>query len=128
MVSQEERGLLARIGFFLCRAGLIPEAETIFNGLQISAPEKDGPQIGLALCHIIKGENNQAVEILDKCLQRGSTSTGPLYLYKLLALCMSGRTSEAQEVREQMIALELNNSIASADFILKELNNREPAS
>ena len=47
--TNADRMALAKIGFFLCREGLVAEAEGVFRGLAESAPERDGPAAGIAL-------------------------------------------------------------------------------
>jgi hypothetical protein len=121
MIAQAERMLLACIGFFLCREGQIAEAETIFDGLHTSAPDKDGPVVGLALCCIIKGECDEAVKMLDELLDAGSPLTIQMSLYKLVALGMGGRLSEAKALRECMEAKGMTQALATADSLLAEL-------
>jgi Flp pilus assembly protein TadD len=102
-LEQKERGLLARIAFFLCRNGQVNEAETVFAALAASEPGKDGPVVGLALCEIIKGEYEKAIAYLDERLRRGASPIAAnLCLYKLVALGMSGRLAEARELRNTM--------------------------
>jgi len=121
MIAQAERGLLASIGFFLCREGQIAEAEAIFGGLRASAPDKDGPVVGLALCRIIKGECDEAVEMLDERLAASGPLMAPMSLYKLVALGMGGRLSEAKALRERMEAGGMTQALATADALLEEL-------
>lgn len=121
-LDQKERSLLARVGFFLCRDGQIPEAETIFSGLAVSAPEKDGPVVGLVLCEIIKGNSQKAVEMADKCLARGGKLASALTLYKLVALGMAGELEEARKVRQRMEADGMTKDIKTADLLLEELS------
>lgn len=127
MVAQSERSLLARIGFFFCRDGRLQEAEEIFNGLAVSAPEKDGPVIGLALCRIIKGETDEAVAMLDARLAKGSDLAGPLSVYKLLAYGMAGRLEEARSLRDDMDREGQTDSVATADQLLEDLSARTSA-
>lgn len=122
-LDSRERSLLARIGFFLCRDGMVPEAEAIFSGLAESAPEKDGPAVGLMLCEIIKGDTDRAVAIADERLEKGGKLTA-LYLYKLVALGMAGRLSEAREVRAKMESEGMGNEVATADSLLEELSSK----
>lgn len=122
LLEQKDRGMLARIGFFLCRDGLVPEAETVFQGLAESAPEKDGAVVGLALCWIIKGECEKAIEAIDKRLERGSPIASSLMLYKLTALGLAGRLGEAKSLREQMMRDGFDKAVESADQLLAELD------
>lgn len=124
-LAQEDRGLLARIGFFLCRDGVIPEAETIFNGLAVSAPDKDGPVVGQALCRIIKGEGEEAVAMLDERLDRATPIAPALSLYKLLALGMSGKLPEARALRQSMADRGMAEAIKTADLLLDDLSQRK---
>ena len=121
MIESHERGLLARIGFFLCREGLLPEAEAVFEGLHASDPEKNGSLVGLALCRIIKGECDAAVEMLDNRLTAGCPLFEVMSLYKLVALGMGGRLPEAKALRGQMEAQGMAQSLATADVLLEEL-------
>lgn len=124
-LPQIERSLLARIAFFLCHDGLIPEAEAVFSSLAESDPEKDGPTVGLALCNIVKGDCETAIALLDKRLAGGgSPIASSLRLYKLLALGMAGRIPEAKSLRELMRADGADKDIESADLLLAELEKR----
>ncbi len=126
LLEAKERGLLARVGFFLCRDGQVPEAETIFSALAVSDPAKDGPVVGLALCQIIKGRFEQAIEQLDARLKRGgSPIEASLYLYKLTALGMAGRLAEARDLKTQMEAAGLTDAVQTADSLLAELEKRQ---
>ncbi len=128
LLEREDRELLARIGFFLCRDGVIPEAEAVFGGLATSAPERDGPVAGQALCKIIRGENDAALTMLNDRLGRGgSPIESALSLYKLLALGMAGKLPEAREFRRQMADKGMMAAMAAADAILKEMENRKTA-
>lgn len=122
MIAQAERELLARMGFLLCHEGRISEAEAVFGGLAASAPEKEGPVVGLALCRIIKGECDDAVAMLDKRLAAGG---GPLRaalsMYKMVALGMGGHLSEARAFRARMAEDGMASSLATADRLLDEL-------
>lgn len=122
-VSNDDRMVLARIGFFLCREGLITEAEGVFRGLADSAPERDGPAVGLALCLVIKGDSDEAARLLDKHLAKGDACTipGQLLLYKLLALGMGGRMREAENLRGEMEKLGFVDLSGTADAILDEV-------
>ncbi len=113
--EQKERGLLVKLGLFLCRDGQVPEAETIFSGLAASEPERDGPAAGLALCWIIKGQFDNAIALLDSRLSRGhSPIAASLSMYKLAALGMAGRLDEAKK---------LAGSIEKADKLLADLES-----
>lgn len=102
-LTQAERSLLARVSFFLCRDGYVDEAEAGFRGLAESAPERAGSAVGLALCHIVKGENDKAVETLDRRLADPEAGLrAPLTLYKLVALIMAGRQQDADALRAHM--------------------------
>ena len=125
LIEQKERSLLARIGFFLCRDDRLAEAERIFTGLADSAPEKDGAVAGLALCRIIMGRSDEAIELLDKRLRAGSPIAPSLTLYKLLALGMAGRLAEARSLREKMSLDGLKNEIQAADSLLDDFARRE---
>ena len=127
MIEQSERSLLARIGFFLCREGLIPEAEAVFEGLRTSDPAKDGPFVGLALCRIIKGECDEAVKLIDERLSADCPLFEPMTLYKLVALGMGGRLSEAVTLRGWMEAQGMTGSLAAADALLEELKRVKSA-
>ena len=123
-LSQAERSLLARIGFFLCRDGEVAEAEAIFTGLAVSAPEKDGPAAGLALCMVIKGENEAAVAMLDERLRAGSGIAPTLSLYKLVALGMAGNLPQALELRRQIERDGMTGAVGTADLLLADLELR----
>ncbi|MDR3077299.1 MAG: hypothetical protein LBV15_00870 [Planctomycetota bacterium] len=125
LIEQKERSLLARIGFFLCRDDRLAEAERIFTGLADSAPEKDGAVAGLALCRIIMGRSDEAIELLDRRLRAGSPIAPSLTLYKLLALGMAGRLAEARSLREKMSLDGLKNEIQAADSLLDDFARRE---
>lgn len=114
---------LAKIGFFLCREGLIVEAEGVFRGLAESDPERDGPAAGLALCLIIKGDSDGAVRLLDRRLAKGEACAIPdqLNQYKLVALGMGGRMREAENLRDEMKREGLTGMASNADAILGEL-------
>ncbi len=127
LLDQEDRELLARIGFFLCRDGVIPEAEKVFGGLAASAPERDGAVVGQALCKIIRGENEDALKMLNERLDKGSAIESALSLYKLVALGMAGRMPEAREFRKAMADKGMAPSMAAADSILAELEKRKTA-
>lgn len=121
-LEQTERSLLARVAFFLCRNGQVPDAEAVFAGLAASEPDRDGPVAGLALCDIIKGKCDEATARLDKCLERGdSPLAGSLSLYKLVALGMAGRLPEARAFREKMSADGMGKEIDTADRLLADL-------
>jgi len=121
MIAPEERGLLAKLGLFMCREGQLPEAEAVFGGLRATAPAKDGPVAGLALCRIIRGECDEAVGMIDERLASGAALEGPLTLYKLVALGMGGRLSEARALRARMESGGMARSLATADALLDEL-------
>lgn len=121
MLEQKERGLLARIAFALCREGMLPEAETVFSALAVSAPDKDGPAAGLALCGIIKGRTDDGIAILDDRLAKGSAIKAQLLLYKLLALGMGGRPDEAAALRKTMADEGMTSAIATADAMLADM-------
>lgn len=125
VMERNERGLLARIGFFLCRDDSLPEAERVFAGLAASAPEKDGAAVGLALCWIIMGRNDEAIEMLDRRLQAGSAIAPSIMLYKMLALGMAGRLGEAGELRERMSREGMESEIRIADSLLDDFARRE---
>jgi hypothetical protein len=125
--AQEDRGLLARIAFFLARDGVVPEAETVFNGLAASAPEKDGPVVGQALCLIIRGEHDKAIAMLDERLKKDSPIASALSLYKLLALGMAGRLESAKEFRQSMAARGMTDAVATADSLLEDFAKRRDA-
>lgn len=127
LLAREDRELLARIGFFLCRDGEIPEAETVFGGLAVSAPEKDGPVVGQALCRIIRGDNEAAIGMLGERLDRGSPIASALSLYKLLALGMSGDIAGAREFRREMADKGMADAVVTADSLLEELTKRQTA-
>jgi len=127
MIERDERCLLARIGFFLCREGLIREAEAVFEGLRASDPAKNGPLVGLALCRIIKGECDEAVELIDGRLSAGCPLFAPMSLYKLVALGMGGRLSEATALRGRMATQGMSKSLATADALLEELGRLKSA-
>ncbi|MDR1534536.1 MAG: hypothetical protein LBU64_05485 [Planctomycetota bacterium] len=122
MLEQNERELLARIGFFLCRRGRIPEAELIFNGLAASEPTRDGPLAGLALCRIIKGENEAAVALLEPRLKAGSPIQAILMLYKLTALGTSGELAKAAAVRDEMREAGMTVELIQAEQLIAELS------
>ena len=121
MIAQNERSLLARIGFYLCHEGLLQEAEAVFEGLRASAPEKNGPLVGLALCRIIKGECDEAVKLLDERLAPDCPLFPAMSLYKLVALGMGGRLSEAETLRGQMAGQGMAESLVTADTLMEEL-------
>jgi hypothetical protein len=122
MISQAQRSLLAKIAFFLCHDGFVPEAEKIFTALSISAPDKEGPIIGLALCRILSGASEEAVQMLDICLANPDcTLKGPLSLYRLVALSFGGRFPEAAVFRKTMEEKGLNAYLKDADGLLEEL-------
>lgn len=121
MATPSGRGLLAKVGFLLCREGLLPEAEAVFRGLDATAPGKDGPAAGLALCRIIRGECDEAVSLLDGRLAAGSPLAASLSLYKLVALGMGGRLAETRELRARMAAEGMGASLETADALLAEL-------
>ena len=127
MIGQSERCLLARIGFFLCREGLIPEAEAVFEGLRVSDPAKNGPVVGLALCRVIKGECDEAVKLIDERLSAGCLLFETMALYKLVALGMGGRLSDAATLRGWMEAQGMTGSLAIADTLLEELRRLKSA-
>jgi Flp pilus assembly protein TadD len=112
---------LAKIGFALARSGVVDEAEQVFAGLAESAPEKDGPVAGLALCHIIKGECERALGMLDERLARGSVIAAELGLYRILALGMAGRLAEARDARDAMERDGQADAVATADALLVDL-------
>ena len=120
-LAQAERGLLARIGFFLCRRARIPEAKRIFTGLAVSDPSKDGTAVGLALCAIIGGESEKAIELLDKRLKAGSPIAPTLSLYKLTALGVLGKKIEMDKLREEMNAAGMAAEVRIADQIAAEV-------
>jgi hypothetical protein len=120
-LAQTERGLLARIGFFLCRRARIPEAKRIFTGLAVSDPPKDGPVVGLALCAIIGGESEKAIEMLDERLKAGSPIASTLSLYKLTALGVLGKKADIAKIREEMDAAGMSMEAQMADQITAEL-------
>lgn len=120
-LAQRDRSLLARIGFYLCREGRVPEAEDLFSGLAESAPEKDGPVIGLALCRTLMGEAGEAVAMLDARLGAGTPLAAEMMVYKVLALGMSGDTEKAKAVRAEMEAKGMGDSVKTADLLLKDL-------
>lgn len=120
-LTQEDRSLLGRIGFFLCHNGRIPEAEDIFAGLRDSAPEKDGAVAGMALCRVIRGDSEGAIGMLDERLERGSPIAEALSLYKLLALGVAGRISDAKALRESMSGAGMEKAILSADTLLQDM-------
>lgn len=120
-MAQADRGLLARIGFFLCREGRVPEAEEVFSGLAESAPEKDGPVIGLALCWTLAGESEEAVALLDQRLAAGSPLTAELLTYKVLAHGMAGNIDEAKTVRREMEQQGMAEAVKTADLLLRDL-------
>ena len=127
MISvQSERATLARIGFFLCREGLIAEAEGIFAGLAESEPDRDGPAAGLALCAIIRGDSNHAVDLLDRHLAKGESCAIPaeLSLYKLLALGMGGRLADARALRDDMMRKGMEAAVRTADLLLDDLSSK----
>ncbi len=124
-LPQAERSLLARIGFFLCRDGDVPDAADIFSGLSVSAPEKDGPVIGLALCHVLAGQTDEALALLDPRLDAGGGMEEALTLYKLLALAMGGRTAEARALRGEMERKGMSAAVGTADQLLEELAERQ---
>ncbi|MDR1519819.1 MAG: hypothetical protein LBU23_06700 [Planctomycetota bacterium] len=126
LVEQRERCLLARIGFSLCRLGLIRQAEAIFDGLAESEPERDGPAAGLALCHIVKGECEAATALLDRRLAKGSPIAPQLTLYKLLALGMAGRLPEARELRRKMEQEGMGEAAKTADLLLEDMSRDKP--
>jgi Flp pilus assembly protein TadD len=125
VLAQNERGALAKIGFALARGGRIPEAEKVFGGLAESAPEKDGAVAGLALCAVIKGEGEKAVEMLDRRLARGSVIAAELMLYKLLALGMTGQLAEAEAVRDEMDRNGMTAAVLTADALLADLQSKK---
>lgn len=122
LLEQSDRSMLAKIAFYLCQNGFIPEAEGVFQGLAVSAPEKDGAAIGLALCLIIRDRCDEAVALLDARLGRGSDLTGQLSLYKLLALGMAGRVDDARALRADMQRAGLEAHLATADLLLEDLS------
>lgn len=122
VLDQKERGLLAKIGFFLCRDGEVPEAEAVFAGLAESDPEKDGPAVGLALCNIIKGKCEEAIALLDERLAKGNSPIEPsLCLYKLVALGMAGRLPEANALRAELAAKGMTATVETADSLLEDM-------
>lgn len=122
-VTDADRMALARIAFFLCREGLVDEADKVFGGLAESAPERDGPAAGLALCMIIKGDADGAVKLLDRHLSKGDLCSIPkqLSLYRLLALGMGGRMREAETLRGDMERKGYSDVARIADAILVDL-------
>lgn len=128
MLAQAERSLLAKLAFFLCRDGEVPEAEKIFSGLALSDPDKDGPVAGLALCGVVKGECEAAVSMLDARLARGSGIAPSLLLYKLLALGMAGQLGKARELRETMAGEGMAEAVKTADLLLEDLSKRPDVS
>ena len=123
---QNERATLAMIGFFLCREGLIPEAEAIFAGLSGSEPDRDGPAAGLALCAIIRGDCSRAVALLDEHLAKGDACAIPaeLNLYKLLAFGMADRLADARALREEMVHKGMAGAVEIADRLLDDLSKK----
>lgn len=121
--SSIDRMALAKIGFFLCREGLVAEAGDVFRGLAESAPERDGPAAGMALCLIIKGDSEGAVKLLDRHLAKGDKCAipGQLNLYKLLALGMAGRIRDAENLRGEMERKGFAEIARKADAILDEV-------
>ncbi|MDR3211638.1 MAG: hypothetical protein LBU79_06965 [Planctomycetota bacterium] len=126
-LSQVDRSLLARIGFFLARDGEVPEAEKLFQGLAASDPAKDGPVVGLALCSIIKGRFEDAISKLDQRLEIGSVIGSALSLYKLVALGMSGRLSEARQLKIEMQEKNWGEAVGLAETLLVDLEKRQPS-
>lgn len=124
-VAQKDRGMLARIGFFLCRDGEVPDAEDIFTGLAASAPEKDGPVIGLALCRTLMGETEEAVSMLDARIAAGTSLEAEMLTYKVLALGMAGRMDEAKAVKDEMEGKGLAAAVKTAEALLDDLASME---
>lgn len=122
IVDTEQRALLAAVGFFLFRSGKVEQAERIFTGLAASAPERDGPYVGLALCAIVNGNADAAADMLSNRLQRGdSPIADALMLYKLVALGMGGHMEKANACRDEMRGIGMEKSLEKADTLLLEL-------
>lgn len=122
ILDAEQRAVLANVGFLLCRRGKISLAQRIFTGLADSAPEKDGPVVGLALCDIVDGQAGHAADMLRGRLEKGDSPIAPaLMLYLLTALGMAGRLDEAKQLREDMLGKNMADAVERADFLLAEL-------
>ncbi|MEJ5301187.1 MAG: HrpB1 family type III secretion system apparatus protein [Thermodesulforhabdaceae bacterium] len=98
------------------------DAEKIFTGLRVMRPQAEEPFIGLALMWMMAGSNDEAVQILkNEALSRHPESE-VVKAYLALALKLSGRTSESEQVARELIAAGKNEkALQFVENLLKEM-------
>lgn len=109
------------MAFFLCRDGLVQEAERVFSALAASDPLRDGPVAGLALCAMIKGENAAALDALAGRIESDGKLKPEVCMYYIMALGLAGRLDEAAGLRRRLYDSGLTGLAARADRLLEEV-------
>ncbi len=102
--------LLGKIGFMGLWQGKFAESEEIFTALKANDPTRIGPVLGLGLAALHRGENEKAIEILEKEALAIDADDEHAKVWLALAYTRAGQTDKAKALLEP-----LNNDASLAE-------------
>jgi len=92
---------LLEVGYYAMAKGQFSKAEQIFSGLLAVRPESEYPVIALAILKMNSNKAQEAAYLIRNSPQTLASPMGRAYL--AMALQLSGLSSEATEVLEEVI-------------------------
>lgn len=98
--------LLAEIGYVAVGRGLHGEAGRLFQAVQAARPESAAAGIGRALLALSRGENDEAVRVLERDALRAEPTSLEARRVLALALGLAGRMNEQSRVSAEIMRLE----------------------
>lgn len=104
VLSRDELRQIAEIGFAACGARNSQDAQRIFGGLLVLAPEQSFAYIGLALSRMCVGDADAAVHILREQGLRAHPDDDDLQVILGVALLEAKRQTESRRVLTALLA------------------------
>ena len=101
-MESDDIRLLTEVGFLAAARGDLQRAQQIFGALERLRPNAAFPCIGMAVTLLNTGKPVEAVQELDRGLQRvPPADAADLHAFRGLALQKAGRQSESQRALRQ---------------------------
>lgn len=106
VLDAAEAKLLSEIGFIAAYRGDVVLADAVFDSLARLRPNRAYPWIGKSLARFHKGKADEAAALLERQIpQMAADEIGVLQAWRGMALQLSGHTSQAQTLLEQVAAV-----------------------
>ncbi len=89
---------LTEIGYASVMYGTGDDVEPIFEVLTLLYPDNSAGAIGYAITHMNRGNFDGAIDILNSCISQCTDNTDEAKAILMLALFLSGRNEEAEQL------------------------------